>query len=236
MHTKQSIAQRLRQVLELVELSETDADARKAIRRSRDPDLFWDDHIDQRLWRIEREIRSLADRPASRCQFSEKDSSQVIDFMTGRGPAERAKGIQFLSQWLSAPKKLTIADPYFVKNSGTISEVDYTASLSSLLPNSLEVLELFVGLQTTQYRNQGVAVWINSYCGQHGIALSVFNQEEIHDRVWITNDDKALVVGASFNGIGNKCAFLLPLDHDDTTSFNAELQRIRNSVAVTNQA
>ena len=185
---------------------------------------------------IERENRSLADRPVSRCRFSEEDSSRVIDFMTGRGPAERAKGIQFLSQGIGATEKLTIADPYFVKGSGSISEVDYTDSLSSLLPSSLKTLELFVGPKTTKYRKQSVAVWLNAYCNQHGIALSVFNQNEIHDRVWISNEDKALVVTASFNGIGNKCAFFLPLDPADTDSFNAELQRIRSSVTSTGQA
>ena len=236
MHTKQSIALQLRHLLELVELSETDADARRSIRRHRTSDMFGDEHVEHRLWRIERELHNLAERSTGRCQFSEGDSTRVIDLMTGRGTAARERSIKFLSQWLGDPQKLTVADPYFVKNTGTISESIYTASLAAVLPRSITSLELFAGIRTPKYRREPVATWIDSYCQQHCIALSVYNQEEIHDRVWIVDDDKALVVGASFNGIGDKCAFILPLDQDDTASFSAELQRIRKTVAAANQA
>lgn len=38
---------------------------------------------------------------------------------------------------------------------------------------------------------------------------------EIHDRVWIADRQRAIVVGTSLNGIGKRAAFLLPLPDCD---------------------
>jgi hypothetical protein len=57
----------------------------------------------------------------------------------------------------------------------------------------------------------------------------VYHQEEIHDRVWLKDETDAVVVGTSFNGLGNKCAFLLNLEAADASSFSAELRRIRSA-------
>ncbi|TOB05723.1 hypothetical protein CGK13_21800, partial [Vibrio parahaemolyticus] len=49
----------------------------------------------------------------------------------------------------------------------------------------------------------------------NGIFFSTATTEEVHDRVWISDRNRALVVGTSLNGIGNRAAFLLPLPDSD---------------------
>ena len=39
--------------------------------------------------------------------------------------------------------------------------------------------------------------------------------DTVHDRVWIADRKRGLVVGTSFNGLGSRAAFLLPLPDPD---------------------
>lgn len=41
---------------------------------------------------------------------------------------------------------------------------------------------------------------------------------ELHDRVWIADRKRGIVVGTSLNGIGERAAFLLPLPEPDLTA------------------
>ena len=196
---------------------------------------FSNGEFEHLLRSIEGKIDSLLDRPVATCRMASSEGDKIVELMTGRSPSERAKGIKYLSDWMNNPTELTIADPYFIKNSGAISESDYKNSLQKLLPKSLKKIVLFIGPEIQKYQKASIATWFNQLCTTRLIQLEVFHQEEVHDRVWLKNESDALVVGTSFNGLGNKCAFLLRLDAADTASFNAELRRIRAAYTCSNQ-
>ncbi|QEQ96669.1 hypothetical protein [Neptunomonas concharum] len=220
---------------ELRESENTDESIYRTIRRFRVFSPFLDDEFEYRLHSIEKKIDSLIDRPVASCRMASSDGERVTELMMGHGPLERAKGVKYLSDWMNSPTEITIADPYFIKNSGSIPEADYKNSLQGLLPLSLKKIELFIGPRTQKYHKASIATWFNQLCTTRGIQLEVFHQEEVHDRVWLRDGGDALVVGTSFNGLGNKCAFLLNLDAADTASFNAELSRIRAEYTCSNQ-
>ncbi|MGW8158420.1 MAG: hypothetical protein ACWGKN_07840 [Desulfoprunum sp.] len=226
MHSKEHLIRYLESLIHELRENESREDAYRAIRRFRIFYPFSDEKFKYRLRSIEHKIDSLLDRPVDLCRMANSDGDN-ISLMTGRGTSERAKGVKYLSDWMGNPNEITIADPFFIKNSGVISEVDYKNSLQRLLPQSLKKIELFIGLRTQKYQKASIARWFNQLCATRDIQLEVFHQEEVHDRVWLKNGNDALVVGTSFNGLGNKCAFLLNLDATDTASFNAELRRIR---------
>jgi hypothetical protein len=228
MHSKEHLIRYLESIIQ--ELKESDNSGEsiyRTIRRFRMLYPSLDGEFEYRLHSIENKIDSLIDRPAASCRMASSDGENIFEFMTGRGALERAKGVKYLSDWMNSPTEITIADPYFIKNSGAISEADYKNSLNGLLPLSLKKIKLFIGPRTQKYQKASIAAWFNQLCATRGIQLEVFHQEEVHDRVWLKNGSDALVVGTSFNGLGNKCAFLLNLDAADTASFSAELDRIR---------
>lgn len=236
MHSKEHYI-RFLEVLtqELKESENTEESIYKTIRGFRKLYPFWEDEFEYRLHSIENKIDSLIDRLVASCRMASSDGERVMEFMTGRGASERAKGVKYLSDWMNSPTEITIADPYFMKNSGAISETDYKKSLEGLLPLSLKKMELFIGPRTQKYQKASIATWFNQLCTTRGIQLEVFHQEEVHDRAWLRNGSNALVVGTSFNGLGNKCAFLLDLDAADTASFSAELRRIRAAYTCSTQ-
>lgn len=236
MYSKEHLIRYLESLVqELKEDDNSRENAYRTIRRFRMFYPFPDDEFENRLHSIEHKIDSLIDRPVAPCRMASSDGENVIEFMTGRGASERAKGVKYLSDWMNSPTEITIADPYFIKNSGAISEVDYKNSLQGLLPRSLRQIELFIGPRTQKYQKASIATWFNQLSATRGIQLKVFHQEEVHDRVWLRNGSDALVVGTSFNGLGNKCAFLLNLDAADTASFSAELRRIRAAYTCSTQ-
>lgn len=232
MNERQHLIQHLEEILCAVRESESDEDAYRLLRRRR---FFFSEEFEYRLHRIERSLDRLANRPSAACRFAGDEGESIMQLMTGRGIKERQKGISYLSDWMSNPTQLTIADPYLIKNSGAISESDYKSSLDGLLPHSLTNLELFIGPRNAKYQKASIATWFNAQCRERDITLSVFHQEQVHDRVWIKNGNDAIVVGTSFNGLGNKCAFLLKLDTTDTEDFSAELRRIRSAVVATTE-
>jgi hypothetical protein len=227
MNSKEHLIRYLESLIQELRESENREAVYRTLRRFRMFYPFPDEEFEYRLHSIEHKIDSLLERPVGSCRMASSDGENVIELMTGRGPSERAKGIKYLSDWMNNLTDITIADPYFIKNSGAISEADYKSSLQGLLPLSLKRIELFVGPKTQMYQKAGIANWFNNLCATRGIQLEVFHQEEVHDRVWLKSGSDALVVGTSFNGLGNKCAFLLNLDPADTASFSAELRRIR---------
>lgn len=229
MHEKQRLIQHLEELLCTVRESESDEDVYRLLRRQRIVYPFFLEEFEYRLHRIERSLDRLVKRPAAACRLVTDKEESVMQLMTGKGFAERQKGIRYLSDWMNNPTELTIADPYLIKNSGAISESDYKSTLEGLFPQSLTNLELFIGPRNPRYQKISIATWFNAHCRERRITLSVFHQEQVHDRVWIKNGNDAIVVGTSFNGLGNKCAFLLKLDAIDTEDFNAELRRIRSA-------
>ena len=48
--------------------------------------------------------------------------------------------------------------------------------------------------------------------------------DDVHDRVWIKDFHSAYVVGTSFNGLGDKCAFILSLPEEDRRDFIRAIQ------------
>ena len=221
---------------ELRETENTEEQIFEAIQRIRMFYPFWDNEYDSRLHSIENKIDSLIDRPITSCNIISSGTKKAAELMTGRGKSERDKGVQYLSDWIGSPTEITIADPYLIKNINSISVTDYKNSLQQLLPSSLKEIELFIGPNNHQYQKACIATWFNHLCAEREIQLKVYHQKEIHDRVWLKNNNNdALVVGTSFNGLGNKCAFLLSLDDNDTASFSDELHRIRKEYTCSNQ-
>jgi hypothetical protein len=157
MTSKEHLIRYLESLIQELRESSDDEYVYRTIRRFRSVHPYLDDELEYRLHCIEQKIDTLIDRPVVSCRMASEEGENVIELMTRRGRGERDKGIRFLSDWMNAPSKITIADPYFIKDSGAISEADYKASLQGLLPLSLKQCELFVGPPTKRYQKASIA-------------------------------------------------------------------------------
>ncbi|TOM29243.1 hypothetical protein CGH80_23485, partial [Vibrio parahaemolyticus] len=72
-----------------------------------------------------------------------------------------------------------------------------------------------------------VKMKIHKTLRSRNIKLTYIETNEIHDRVFIRDQDEAVLVGTSLGGYGNKLAFVLDLPNEDLENFKAALEKIR---------
>lgn len=175
--------------------------------------------IDEKLDRL------LERREPGRCRLADTSDETLVEFITGIGATARARALHHLSGCLQGARHLTICDPYLLLSPRRgPSARDYVASIESVLPPTLAEIEIF---REEKRRQPEVASEMNDMFKRRDIRVRSYVTNDIHDRVWIANHDRAYVVGTSFNGLGNKCAFILPLPKEDLRSFLDEIDQRR---------
>jgi len=181
-----------------------------------------------RIYEIEQKLDRLLERPSGvECRLSRADADNFRRYLTGLGPTARDDAVRHLKECLKGARQLTICDPYFLNAPRRTLPRDYVKRIETVLPKTLKQLEIFVA---NGRRNKAVAREFNTLCKSRSIKLSCLKTDDIHDRVWIADGLHAYVVGTSFNGLGNKCAFILPLPDEDKRLFIKEITSRRNSL------
>lgn len=148
---------------------------------------------------------------------SEISMPKVI--MTG----DPKSGKNLIMNRMAKAQALTICDPYFFNHSYQ-NEENYIEDIISILPSEhLQNLIIFCRRprSSTIIRKFKKRIPSNVQC-------QVYEVNDIHDRVWIKDSNKGLVVGTSFGGIGKKVTFILNLPKKDLIDFMEMLEKIRS--------
>lgn len=224
MPTKQELLVHLDHLRSLVASQESDADAQRCYASRRYLPWQDDDHSLRQLRRIEEKVNEVLARPGTSCQFKEGDGTAIARFIVSTGHEARGKANQYLGELFAGSTELSICDPYILQPYSGVPAKDYVNTLFGVLPTRLKTLELFV---KPRQRNREVADELTRLCGERGVRMTVQKTHLLHDRVWISDWEHAYTVGTSFNGLGNRCAFILRLPDDDRRAFVRELASIR---------
>ncbi|EGQ9921444.1 TPA: hypothetical protein JG855_004625 [Vibrio parahaemolyticus] len=181
-------------------------------------------HYMEKLEALEEKIDRLVESGnQSRCQLSNNAQNSTIQFIAGQGSSERNKAVNHLKDKLVGTNTLIICDPYFIKGIKGQDPKVVACEFASLLPNTLKQLELYV---KPRIREKEFAESLNAELKSRKIKLVVRKTDDVHDRVWIKDFNEAFVVGTSFNGLGNKCAFILDLPPEDRKQFMASVNEL----------
>ncbi|MGA7437107.1 MAG: hypothetical protein WBW32_03140 [Luteibacter sp.] len=149
------------------------------------------------------------------------DADQADDGSEGAGPFTR------LSQLMHAMAHcttLTLCDEWLLQGLGGISSRAFLADLLAALPPQLTQLEIFV---KPGKRDAVIAAGLHDHCTQRGIPLIHRLTKELHDRVWIFDNRHAFVIGASFGGLTDRCAFIVELPREPRDRFIGKLRPLR---------
>jgi hypothetical protein len=184
--------------------------------------------VHSQLAELTKQVNELVEKKSC-CALSAsgEQSERVTEFLTGiKGKLKQDRKI--LSKWLNGIHELTIVDPYFLswsENNIFPTEDEYTNHILKIIPASVEKLSIFhlpSPKTTIKYKFRKL---INS---RH-IKTRYVETTELHDRVFINNDNNsAIVVGTSLGGYGNKLSFVLELPDEDLQEFLTELERIKS--------
>lgn len=224
MSNKEHLIEHLKELIAIVEHSEGSQDALRRIRREGLFYPFWDEEFEYRLRRIDQKMDALLERPVPSCRMASEEGTNVMQLMTGVGVAARTEAIDYMRNGFGGAKQVVICDPYFLLSNSKTSKADYLDGINAVIPKTVKSIELYV---KPKKRDAEVAVGFTKLCQDRGIKLSCRKTEELHDRVWIVDSTRAFVVGASFNGLGNKCAFILELPEQDRQNFIKEVGLLR---------
>ena len=220
---KELLIEHLKDLISLVEHSDDGCDAMQRIRREGFFHPFWNEELECRFHRLDKKIDALLGRSFSSCRMASEEGNNILQLMTGIGVAARKEAIDYLRDGFSGAKQLVICDPYFLLSNKN-SKTEYLAGIDAVIPKTVKAIELYV---KPRKRDAVVAADFTKLCHDRGIKLTCRKTEELHDRVWIVDSTRAFVVGASFNGLGNKFAFVLELPEQDRQKFIKEVGLLR---------
>lgn len=221
---KELLIEHLKKLISIVERSDDDRDDLRRILREGLFCHFWGEDIEYRLRRLDQKVDSLLDRPTPTCRMASEEGNNVIQLMTGVGTTARTEAIDYMRSGFAGARQLVICDPYFLLSNSKTSKSDYLAGVDVVIPKTVKAIELYV---KPRMRDAEVAAGFTRLCQDRGIKLTCRKTDELHDRVWIVDSTRAFVVGASFNGLGNKCAFILELPDADRRNFIKEVGLLR---------
>jgi len=185
---------------------------------------LWDEEFECRLHRLDQKVDALLERPISTCRMASEEGNNGLQFLTGVGEAARTDAIDYMHDGFSGAKQLVICDPYFLLSNTKNSKADYLDGIDDVIPKTVKTIDLYV---KPKKRDTEVADGFTKLCQDRGIKLTCRRTDELHDRVWIVDSTRAFVVGASFNGLGNKYAFILELPEEDRRKFIREVGLLR---------
>ena len=119
MPSKELLIQHLKDLIDIVELSDGAQDAMRRIRHEV-PFPFWDEEIEYRLHKLDQKINALLERPAASCSMASEEGSNVMRLMTNVGATARTEAIDYLRIGFSGAKQLVICDHYCPEISGVV--------------------------------------------------------------------------------------------------------------------
>lgn len=112
----------------------------------------------------------------------------------------------------NSDKELIVIDPYFFSaKEDTVSDTIFRLS---------KILDIYPTLSSikivTDTRNDRVSKSIIIEVLKKKFSnVTYADSSDFHDRFWLLNGERGIVVGTSLNGIGNKIFLIAPLEYDD---------------------
>lgn len=129
-------------------------------------------------------------------------------------PGQRSLGLKELRDFTVDAKSLIIVDPYIFSG-----EQSSAKQISDELKKSARIGGRSLKRIHFIYDPAKVTIAIKNsvkeLLASKSVRMTEAKTAELHDRVWITDRKRGIVVGTSLNGIGKRAAFLLPLPDPD---------------------
>ncbi len=131
-------------------------------------------------------------------------------------PGQRTVGLKELRDFTVEAEDLIIVDPY-VFSGTTERAVNIAEDFKRTARVGGKWLKRvhFIYDSSAKCTTKTVKSAISQVLKDSSIKMSSRATNLMHDRVWIADRKRALVVGTSFNGLGGRAAFLLPLPDPD---------------------
>ena len=126
--------------------------------------------------------------------------------------ATRQEGIKEIRDFTREAERLVIVDPYAYGGEGAAAGeyVDELCKAARLDGKTLR--ELHIVYSSRHGNTNAIKKELSERAYKAQVKLTDRDSEKVHDRIWLADGKRGLVVGTSFGGLGrSRAAFLLPL-------------------------
>ena len=128
---------------------------------------------------------------------------------------------------LAPADHLVITDPYLFPSNPKEGENEYAERLVRLITPILKPGSRLTCLVNDR-SNRNLEDSVKSVLGAKtpGYDLKIHHCDDFHDRFWIADSSRGVVVGASLNGLGRRIFFIDQLSEDDVLAVVAEIRHL----------
>lgn len=173
---------------------------------------FFDSYRYRRLENELREIKHLLRRQQRlECPLIHNQELNTLGLITL--PTQRDNGLKEIREFTNNTSDLIVIDPYIYGGEaiGSSSYIDEFIKSSRLQ----KIKKLHI-IYSSRHGNTGaIKKGIKEAAQNNKCQFSEIDNDSIHDRIWIADRTRAIVVGTSLGGLGNKVCFILPLPKND---------------------
>jgi hypothetical protein len=155
-------------------------------------------------------------------------TAQVRELMTGPAKLglqeQRQRAIGCIQAFTKDATKIIVVDPYLYGRSQLPPEQiarDFSCA-ASLDSGQVRAVHLVHG----EVKSQPIREAIRKSIEDAGIEVTESRCKDIHDRLWIVDNSRAIATGTSLNGLGNKVSFISEIEKQDIDQFLEYLAKI----------
>ncbi|TFD12858.1 hypothetical protein E3T35_06105 [Cryobacterium sp. TMT1-2-2] len=134
-------------------------------------------------------------------------------------------------QGLAPIGELVITDPYLYTSSRKRDSQDYAASVARMLSPALKDGLRLTTVVSPSQNDETVRTAVLEHLHAQGrdLEVNVVESNDFHDRFWIADRKRGLIIGTSLNKIGSRIFFVDELSQSDVAAVLAEVDTIVGS-------
>jgi len=162
--------------------------------------------------KLRRTIEKKLERVDVNCPLAKGSSdSNVLEMLTGL--SMRNEGLKEIRDFTKNTENLIVIDPYIYggetgNSKKYIDEFTKSSRLQSLK-------KLHIVYSSKHGNTKAIKNGIETISKEVGCTFSDVDNSSIHDRIWISDRQRAITVGTSLGGLGNRLCFILQLPKVD---------------------
>jgi len=143
-------------------------------------------------------------------------------------PATAEERMKFRMRKLAPIASLVITDPYLFTGSRSKDCEAYAAAVGNIISPALTEGLHITAIVSPSQNNGKVrgAVEAELRARAKDVMLSVVESDDFHDRFWIADRARGIVIGTSFNKIGRRIFFVDDLSEADVAAVLAEVDQV----------
>lgn len=187
----------------------------------------WDAYIRQditaRLGAVEdrlEKVEEAAGAVALSCPLAlaDVDEDRVYRLLVSAG--ERKSGIKEIREFTRRANSLIIVDPYAYGGKTATADKYVNAFSKAARFTAPDLKRVHIIYSSIHGKTSAIQKGLRARAEEDGVKLTECDTPDIHDRVWIADRKRGLVVGNSFGGLGReRASFLLDLPPADLEAF-----------------